>query len=158
MYKVIATDDLYFPQFINDGDCLIIDENAEVLVGDLLYLQSEDKISINFHHDLMQLKEGVTAHVIVEVKRAPQNEEAREVKPKNIEWSKTVNTDDIEDINEKVKGATVLLDGLLFADDVGHNKYQKHAYTALNDILFKVIENMDELKGNIDYMQDLIRR
>lgn len=38
MYSIIATTDLQFPYFINEGDDLIIDETMPPLNGDLILL------------------------------------------------------------------------------------------------------------------------
>ncbi len=64
MYSIAASIDLQFPYFISEGDSLIIDENMELLNGDLVLLQSADKKEVSFYSDLMTVKEGVTAHVI----------------------------------------------------------------------------------------------
>ncbi len=64
MYYIIASTDLHFPHFIKENDCLIIDEDMELLNGDLVLLQSAGRKEVTFYSDLMAVKEGVTAHVI----------------------------------------------------------------------------------------------
>ena len=64
MYCITASVGLIFPYFIEDGDSLIIDEDMELLNGDLVLLQSGDRKEVSFYSDLMSVKEGVTAHVI----------------------------------------------------------------------------------------------
>ena len=76
MYCVEAVMGLVFPPFIEKGDFLTMDENMEVLDGDLIYLQSSSRTSVGFYNDLMQLKEGVTAHAIVNINRPIKDDEA----------------------------------------------------------------------------------
>ena len=76
MYCVEAVMGLIFPPFVEEGDFLTMDENMEVLDGDLIYLQSSSKTSVGFYNGLMLLGEGVTAHVIVNINRPIKDDEA----------------------------------------------------------------------------------
>lgn len=76
MYRVTATKFLTFPFFIQEDDYLTIDETMEALDGDLIYMQSSEKTSIGLYTDFMQVKEDVTAHVIVGISRTIKDDEA----------------------------------------------------------------------------------
>ena len=69
MYCIIASTDLHFPYFIEEGDNLIIDETMSPLNGDLVLLQSADRKEVNFFSDLMAIKEGVLCHTIRSVSK-----------------------------------------------------------------------------------------
>ena len=74
MYCVTVTEDLEFTEdyisFIYKGDNLTMCEDLELGDGDLVYFQSQNKTGIGVYSDFMQLKEGVTAHAIVNVRRS----------------------------------------------------------------------------------------
>ena len=76
---------------------------------------------------------------------------------KKIIWSKTANSDDADLIGDKLKGVSVLLDGLLFADSQGENQFQKYAYSALNDLVLNAIQEVESLKTKLNYMEDCLR-
>ena len=76
---------------------------------------------------------------------------------KDIDFSRTVSIDDVEVIEDNIKGTMVLLDGLSFSDESGTHLYQKEAYKTLNIALEKTIKDIAIMKENIDYMQDRIR-
>ena len=75
---------------------------------------------------------------------------------KDIDYSKTVNEDDIIEIEDNIKGVMVLLDGLVIANESGEHKYQKEAYNTLCIALDKSIKDLEALKPNIDYMLKMI--
>jgi len=75
MYSIIASINLQFPYFINEGDTLVIDETLPLLNGDLIYLKSANKEEVSFYSDLMSINEGVTAHVIETVSKPCKDED-----------------------------------------------------------------------------------
>jgi hypothetical protein len=76
---------------------------------------------------------------------------------KDIDYSKTVNEDDIIEIEDNIKGVMVLLSGLVVASEAGTHQYQKEAYNTLSIALNKTLKDLEDIKPNIDYMQDKIR-
>jgi len=80
MYCVTVTEDLEFTEdyisFIYKGDNLTMCEDLELGDGDLVYFQSQNKTGIGVYSDFMQLKEGVTAHAIVNINRPIKDDEA----------------------------------------------------------------------------------
>lgn len=80
MYCVTVTEDLEFTEdyisFIYKGDNITMCEDLELSDGDLIYLQSPTKTGIGVYSDFMQLKEGVTAHAIVNINRPIKDDEA----------------------------------------------------------------------------------
>lgn len=80
MYCVTVTEDLEFTEdyisFIYKGDNLTMCEELPPEDGDLVYFQSPTKTGIGVYSDFMQLKEGVTAHAIVNINRPIKDDEA----------------------------------------------------------------------------------
>ena len=80
------------------------------------------------------------------------------MKSEKIDYSQVANEDDVIEIEEKIKGVTVLLDGLLFAEvsEAGGHKYKKNSYSALNIILDDALSDLKNLRAKIDYMNEQI--
>lgn len=80
MYCVTVTEDLEFTEdyisFIYKGDNLTMCEDVKLGDGDLVYFQSQNKTGIGVYSDFMVLKEGVTAHAIVNINRPIKDDEA----------------------------------------------------------------------------------
>lgn len=80
MYCVTVTEALQFTEdyisFIYKGDNITMCEDIELSDGDLVYFQSENKTGVGVYSDFMQLKEGVTAHAIVNINRPIKDDEA----------------------------------------------------------------------------------
>ena len=75
----------------------------------------------------------------------------------NINFDKFVTADDINERLDVIKGIHNLLGSLELSADTGHNKWDKHAFYALQMALSYGIEQMEELKPNIEYMGDFMR-
>ena len=74
------TEDLEFTEdyisFIYKGDNITMCEDVALGDGDLVYFQSQNKTGMGVYSDFMQLKEGVTAHAIVNINRPIKDDEA----------------------------------------------------------------------------------
>ena len=75
----------------------------------------------------------------------------------NIDFGKFVTPDDIDERLDAIKGVHNLLGSLELSADAGHNKWDKYAYYALQVALSYGIEQLEELKPNIEYMGDFMR-
>ena len=75
---------------------------------------------------------------------------------KEYDFTKMINTDDVIDVEEKIQGVIVLLQGLSFAEKAGSHAYQGRSYDALNIILSDALDGLENVKSGINYMQDLI--
>ena len=80
------------------------------------------------------------------------------MKKSEVDFSKWVSVDDIDEALDNVKGAVILLDGLEYADDGGTHIYQKQGYIALSAILKVSIDKFEEIKNNLEYMDDIARK
>ena len=73
MYCITVTDVLEFNEdtisFIHKGDNITMCEELTLSNGDLVYFQSANKNGVGVYSDFMVLKEGVTAHAIVNINR-----------------------------------------------------------------------------------------
>jgi len=76
---------------------------------------------------------------------------------KDIDFSKIVNEDDVVDIEDNIKGVIVLLDGLVEAEQRGSHKFQEHSYKALQTVLDNSLNQLNNIKMGIDYMDSKIR-
>ncbi len=74
-----------------------------------------------------------------------------------IDFSKTIDTDDIDMALDPLKGVTALLQALELSSDAGKHKHHKYAYLALSLVCNSVIDEIEDMKPNIDYMQTKIR-
>lgn len=151
------------PHFVNIGDDVIADETLMPKYGDLVIHHEQlngERTKICFYSEEVE-QTNDTVHVVTRItQHIKSNDEAREEKLKSIDWSNTVNSDSVDEINDDLKGLSVLIDGLLFADSSGggYMDYQKHSYTVLNKVLFGVITRLSAMNEKVDYMQDLIRK
>ena len=75
----------------------------------------------------------------------------------NIDFGKFVGTDDIDERLDVIKGVHNLLGALELASDSGNNKWDRYAFYALQVALSYGIEQIEELKSNIEYMGDFMR-
>lgn len=74
-----------------------------------------------------------------------------------LDFSKIVNDEDIEvEIESKLKGLVFLLDTLILAGNVGEHKFQKDGFYALHNLASSILDDVDELKINIEYMYQLL--
>jgi len=76
---------------------------------------------------------------------------------KEIDFSETIDTDDIDMALDPLKGVTVLLQALQLSQEAGSHEYDKYAYLALGMVCQDVIKDFEEMKPNINYMQEKIR-
>jgi hypothetical protein len=74
-----------------------------------------------------------------------------------IDFSKTVDSDDIEIALAPLRGVLVLLTALELSADFGENQYQKYAYTALSLLCHETLKEFEKIKLEVDYMQNKIR-
>ena len=75
----------------------------------------------------------------------------------NIDFGKFVNSDDINERLDVIKGVHNLLGALELSADAGSNPWDRHAFYALQVALGFGIEQIEELKPNIEYMGDFMR-
>ena len=76
---------------------------------------------------------------------------------RDIDFSKFVSTDNINESLDVFKGVHNLLGALELSSDSGSNKWDKHAYFALQVALQYGISEIEALKPNIEYMGDYMR-
>ncbi len=77
---------------------------------------------------------------------------------KNLDFCNMVDTDDIDEALDNLKGVSVLLRGLLYLHNEGGSATrQREAYIALESLCDTVIEDFEDMKPKIDYMQSKIR-
>ncbi len=162
MYRITISKEKR-PHFVNIGDDVIADETLTPKYGDLVIHHEQlngERAKVCFYSEEVE-RTNDTVHVVTRItQHIKNNDEVKEEKLKSIDWSNTVNSDGIEEINDDLKGLSVLIDGLLFSDSAngGYMDYQKHSYTVLNKILFGVIGRLETVGGKVDYMQNLIRK
>ena len=78
-------------------------------------------------------------------------------KKKEIDFSKTINTDDINTALDPLKGVVALLQALELSFDGSHHHYDNYALYVLGMACNEAIKDLEEMKPNIDYMQEKIR-
>ena len=78
-------------------------------------------------------------------------------KKTEINFSKTVDTDDIDDVIAPLNGIFTLLDGLAFLETQGQWQHTKEAYAVIQMACHNVVKDLEEIKQNVDYMQEKIR-
>ena len=76
---------------------------------------------------------------------------------KNIDFSKFVNSDSLEEALDIIKGVHKLLDALEISNEAGTHEYDKNAFFALQIALGHGIDEIEALKPNIEYMGDFMR-
>ncbi len=74
-----------------------------------------------------------------------------------IDYSRTTNSDHISDALEPIRGMMAILTSMALSADGGNHKYQSQSYDVLYDTCRGVLDKFDELKEQIDYMEDIIR-
>lgn len=78
---------------------------------------------------------------------------------KTLDFRKMIDTDDIDDALDNLKGVTVLIRGLMYLhNDAGSATRQREAFLALESLCDTVIEDFEDMKPKIDYMQTEIRK
>ena len=75
----------------------------------------------------------------------------------NIDFSRFINSDNLEESLDVIKGVHKLLNALEISNDVGTNEYDKNAFFALQIALQHGIDEIEALKPNIEYMGDFMR-
>ena len=148
------------PHFINKGDDVFADDSIQPKIGDLVLHWEQhhgERLKICFYDEKIA-ETNDTCHVVTQIsKHVPSDEEARKERLNRIDWSKTINVDDLGMLSDELKGVTVLVDGLHSAHSQGETLHHKHAYTALNTVIFNIIKNLEEACERVDYMQDALR-
>lgn len=74
-----------------------------------------------------------------------------------IDFGKTIDTDDIHMKLDPLKGVVAILQALELTRDMGQHSYDKYAYLALSMVCNAVIKDFEEMAPNIEYMQEKIR-
>lgn len=76
-----------------------------------------------------------------------------------LDFSKIVNDEDIEmELESKLKGLIFLLDTLVLTGNVGEHKFQKDGFYALHSLASSILDDVDELKINVEYMHQLLHK
>ena len=78
-------------------------------------------------------------------------------KKKEIDFSKTINTDDINTALDPLRGVVALLQALELSFDGSHHRYDNYAHYVLGMACNEVIKDFEKMNPKIDYMQDKIR-
>lgn len=74
-----------------------------------------------------------------------------------LDFSKIVNDEDIEiELESKLKGLIFLLDTLVLTGNVGEHKFQKDGFYALHSLASSILDDVDDLKINVEYMYQLL--
>ena len=76
---------------------------------------------------------------------------------KNIDFGKVVSTDDIDMATDVIKGVCNLLNALELSHDSGTREDDINALYALQVALDYGLNELEELKPNIEYMDDFMR-
>ena len=74
-----------------------------------------------------------------------------------IDFSKTVSVDDIDTALDPLKGVVAILQAMELTHDMGQHRYDKYAYLALGMVCNSVIDDLEAMSPNIDYMMEKIR-
>ena len=76
-----------------------------------------------------------------------------------LDFSKIANDEDIEmEIEPKLKGLIFILDSLFLVGNAGEHKFQKEGFFALHSLTSSILNDVDELKENVEYMYQLIHK
>jgi len=75
----------------------------------------------------------------------------------NIDFSKVISTDDLDDSLDTIRGVCSLLNALELTNDAGSHPYNKHAYYALQVVLHHGIEELEAFKPRLEYMDNFMR-
>ena len=78
-------------------------------------------------------------------------------KKKEIDYSQTLNEDDVIDVIEPLNGIHVLLDGLIRINEDGYSSHTKDAYRALQILCEHIGKDLQDMKPKVNYMQTKIR-
>lgn len=76
-----------------------------------------------------------------------------------LDFSKTVNDEDIEmELESKLKGLVFLLDTLVITGNSGEHKFQKDGFYALQSLASSILDDVNDLKINVEYMYQLLHK
>ncbi|WP_419234082.1 hypothetical protein [Aliarcobacter cryaerophilus] len=76
-----------------------------------------------------------------------------------LDFSKIANDEDIEmEIEPKLKGLIFILDSLFLVGNVGEHKFQKEGFFALHSLASTILDDVYELKENVEYMYQSIHK
>ena len=75
----------------------------------------------------------------------------------NIDFSKTVSTDDLDNSLDAIRGVCSLLSALELVNDAGSHKYDKQAYYVLQVILHDSVNEIEAFKPKLEYMDHFMR-
>jgi len=84
-----------------------------------------------------------------------KDEEIRHLK--KIDFSKTTNSDWIDEALQPIRGVMTILSSMALSTRGADEQFQSQSYDVLHDTCNGVLEKFEELKPQIDYMEDVIR-
>ena len=143
MYCITASKDLQFPYFISEGDSLIIDEDMELLSGDLVLLQLADKKEVSFYSDFMTVNEGVTAHLIKSVSK-PCKDSDRALRLQRCGVPK------LDSAIDELKGISFLLDCVYCSDDIGSHIHSKEGIDLLSVHIQNILKKLETVRDELE--------
>lgn len=74
-----------------------------------------------------------------------------------IDYNKTTNSEFIDGALEPIKGVMGILSSMNMDKTLEGNPYHRQSYEVLHDTCASVLKNFEELKIQIDYMEDNLR-
>jgi len=135
------TDTFYDPKSIAYG------------VADFLAMDftSEDKPMDALESLILEYAKGHQKDVTIQRK----DEEIRHLK--KIDFSKTTNSDLVDEALQPIRGVMAILSNTALSPHSGADQFQSQSYWVLYSTCNGVLEKFDEIKTEIDYMEDVIR-
>ena len=84
-----------------------------------------------------------------------KNEEIAHLK--KIDFSKTTNSDLIDEALQPIRGVMTILTSMALSTRGGDDEFQSQSYDVLQVACNNVLDKFEELKSQIDYMEDIVR-
>lgn len=76
---------------------------------------------------------------------------------KKIDWSKSIDIDELEEVQEDLKGLGLLVDGLRDIKSNGTYHSENHALNLVSKNLFLIADKMNGFMESVNYMESLMR-
>lgn len=136
--------------FLDNGFNCENDYDVESLqkgIKDFLDLESVSKSE----YDLSELIDNYVAHHIT--KKSTQAPKAIH----EIDFTKTTNSELIDDALQPIRGMMAILSSMAVSTRGGDDEFQSQSYNVLQKSCSGVLDKFEELKPEIDYMEDIIR-
>ncbi len=70
---------------------------------------------------------------------------------KSVDFSKTINSDDVLVVEDRLRGLSVILEGLSLMDSY-YNNYALHTSMCICDLLGSIIKDVEDIREGADYM------